>query len=192
MSESSQQLEENKRVAWSLFEALRDRRFQDAIDVLDPEGIWWNCVSPPYVAQTMKAFRAELRVMERGLVDNPLAFVLDHIIAEGDEVGMEFHQDGELADGRSNEMGYAVFVRIQNRKIVELREHADTEYGARLYADFFASEDNAMLAAWREILEHEEGVRPDEVVSDYLRGEFAQAQLRDNGERQTAGQHPGR
>jgi hypothetical protein len=137
----------------------------------------------------MKAFRAELRVMERGLVDNPLAFVLDHIMAEGDEVAMEFHQEGKLSDGRPIEMGYAMFVRIRNGKIVELREHADTEYGARLYAEFFTSEGNPMLAAWREILEHEEDLRPDEVVWDYLRPGFDPARPPSLEASQTAGQH---
>jgi ketosteroid isomerase-like protein len=167
-----QQLEENKQIAWSLFEALRDGRFQDAIDVLDPEGIWWDYVNPPYIPQTMKAFRAELRVMERGLLDNPLAFVLDRAVAEGDTVALGLHQEGRLSSGRPIYLGYAIFVRIRDRKIVELHEHADTEHGARLYAEFFTSEDNPMLAAWRDILEHEEGLRPDEVVWDYLRPGF--------------------
>jgi uncharacterized protein len=168
-SDSADRLDENKRIAWSLFESLRDGRFQDAIDLLDPDGIWWNAASPPYLAQTMKAFRAELRVMERGFVDNPRAYVLDHVVAEGDEVAMEFHQEGTLSDGRPIDLAYAVFVRIRDGRIVEVREHADTEYGARLYAEFFDKGDNEMLRAWRQILEQEEQLAPDDVVAGYLK-----------------------
>jgi uncharacterized protein len=169
MGASVDPLAANKAIAWSLFEALRDGRFQDAIDLLDPDGVWFNAVSPPYVAQTMKAFRAQLRVMERGLLDNPCAFVLDHILAEGDEVAMEFHQEGTLKDGRPMDLAYAVFMRIRDGRIVELREHADTDYAARLYAEFFDGSDNAMMNAWREILEHEERPGPEDVVADYLK-----------------------
>jgi ketosteroid isomerase-like protein len=131
---ASQQRAANKRVATAFFTLLRDRSFSEALDLLDPEGDYWIGAGPPYETRSLKLFRAELRVIERGVNPTPLKFVIDNVVAEGDQVVVELHNEGVLADGQPYEMIYCFVFVIRDERIVSVRQYADTKYGVERHS----------------------------------------------------------
>lgn len=118
---------EAARTGLAFFAALRERRFGEALDLLDDAGTHWGA-SFPYNAHSMAGFKAKLAMVEQGIHDTPMDFVVVDVIARGDQVVMELRNDGRLPDGRLYEMVYCFILKVQDRRIVSIREYADTAY----------------------------------------------------------------
>lgn len=139
---------ENLVIAWSFFSALREGRFDDALDLLDDSGTHWGG-SFPYRDHPLAGFKAKLRLIEKGVHDTPMGFVLVDSVAQGDRVVLELRNDGKLPDGRPYEMVYCFILRIRDGRIVGIREYADTAYNRAVRPELYAK-DSPVYRALRD------------------------------------------
>jgi uncharacterized protein len=128
---------ENVEIAWSFFALLRDGRFDEALGLLDDSGTHWGG-SFPYNEHPLSGFKAKLRLVEQGVHDTPMGFVLVDSIAQGDRVVLELRNDGRLPDGRAYEMVYCVVLRVRDGRIVDIREYADTAYNRDVRPELYS------------------------------------------------------
>ncbi|MCX2931773.1 nuclear transport factor 2 family protein [Mycobacterium sp. CVI_P3] len=128
-----------KDVGLAFFAALRERRFGDAIDLLDDEGTHWGG-SFPYREHPMAGFKAKLRMVEQGIHDTPMDFVVVDCISAGDQVVLELRNEGTLADNRPYEMVYCFILRVQDGRIITMREYADTAYNRDMRPYLYSEE----------------------------------------------------
>jgi ketosteroid isomerase-like protein len=138
----------NARIAWSFFAALRDGRFNEALDLLDDSGTHWGG-SFPYQDHPLAGFKAKLRLVEQGVHDTPMGFILVDCIAQGDRVVLELRNDGMLPDGRPYEMVYCFILRIRDGRIASVREYADTAYNRDVRPEMY-SKQSAVYRALRD------------------------------------------
>lgn len=138
----------NARIAWSFFAALRDGRFDEALDLLDDSGTHWGG-SFPYREHPLAGFKAKLRLVEQGVHDTPMGFVLVDCIAQEDRVVLELRNDGKLPDGRAYEMVYCFILRIRDGRIASIREYADTAYNRDVRPGMY-SKQSAVYRALRD------------------------------------------
>lgn len=140
---------ENAAIAWSFFAALRAGRFDEALALLDDSGTHWGG-SFPYQDHSLAGFKAKLRLVEQGVHDTPMGFVLVDQIAQGDRVVLELRNDGKLPDGRPYEMVYCFILRIRAGRIVSIREYADTAYNRDVRPELY-SKRSPVYAALRDL-----------------------------------------
>jgi uncharacterized protein len=133
------QVEENKRIVSSVFLALREGRFDDAFALMDDEGVHRGG-SYPYEPHPLAHFKTKLRLVQEGVHDTPMGFVIENVVAEGDQVVLELTNDGTFPDGRSYDIVYCFVCRVRDGKVVSMVEYADTKYAADLRPEIFASE----------------------------------------------------
>lgn len=127
------------RVGLEFFTALRERRFDDALDLLDDDGTHWGG-SFPYREHPLAGFKAKLRMVEQGIHDTPMDFVVVDWIAEGDRVVLELRNEGKLVDGRAYEMAYCFILKVRGGVIVSVREYADTAYSRDMRPDLYSKQ----------------------------------------------------
>lgn len=141
-------LAENAKIAWSFFAALREGRFDEALDLLDDSGTHWGG-SFPYRDHPLAGFKAKLRLVQQGVHDTPMGFVLMDCIAHEDRVVLELRNDGKLPDGRPYEMVYCFILRIAGGRIASIREYADTAYNRDVRPELY-SKQSAVYRALRD------------------------------------------
>ena len=127
------------RIGLAFFAALRERRFDDALNLLDDDGTHWGA-SFPYREHSLAGFKAKLRMIEQGIHDTPMDFVVTDCIGEGDRVVMEVRNEGKLADGRPYEMVYCFILRVRAGRIVGVREYADTAYSRDMRPELYSKQ----------------------------------------------------
>jgi ketosteroid isomerase-like protein len=125
------------RTSLAFFAALRQRRFDDALNLLDDKGTHWGG-SFPYREHALAGFKAKLRMVEQGIHDTPMDFVVMDCIGEGDRVVLEVRNEGTLADGRPYEMAYCFILRVCDGRIVSVREYADTAYSRDMRPELYS------------------------------------------------------
>jgi ketosteroid isomerase-like protein len=125
----------NAKLVWSFYEILRERRFDDALELLDDDGIYFPAAGgPDYEEWPLSAWKARLRLLEEGVLKTPTGFVLVHAVTEGDWVYMEMRNDGEL-DGKPYGQIYSVLHHVSDGKIDVVRQYSDTAYANQLRPD---------------------------------------------------------
>jgi uncharacterized protein len=127
------------RIGLAFFAALRERRFDDALDLLDDAGTHWGG-SFPYREHPLAGFKAKLRMVEQGIHDTPMDFVVVDYLAEGGRVVVELRNDGKLPDGRPYEMVYCFILQVHNGRIVSVREYADTAYNRDMRPELYSKQ----------------------------------------------------
>jgi uncharacterized protein len=127
------------RIGSAFFAALRERRFDDALELLDDDGTHWGG-SFPYREHSLAGFKAKLRMVEQGIHDTPMDFVVVDCIGEGDRVVLELRNEGELGDGRPYEMVYCFILRVSDGRIVSVREYADTAYNRDMRPGLYSTQ----------------------------------------------------
>lgn len=130
---------EAARLGLAFFAALRERRFDDALELLDDDGTHWGG-SFPYREHSLAGFKAKLRMVEQGIHDTPMDFVVVDCVGEGDRVVLELRNEGKLADGRPYEMVYCFILTVRDGRIVSVREYADTAYGRDMRPDLYSKQ----------------------------------------------------
>jgi ketosteroid isomerase-like protein len=131
------QLEENKRIVSTVFLALREGRFDDAFALMDDGGVHRGGAYP-YEPHPLEHFKAKLRLVQEGVHDTPMGFVIGNVVAEGDQVVLELTNDGTFPDGRPYDIAYCFVCRVSGGKVVSMVEYADTKYAADLRPEIFA------------------------------------------------------
>jgi len=127
------------RISLVFFAALRERRFDDALDLLDDDGTHWGG-SFPYREHSLAGFKAKLRMVEQGIHNTPMDFVVVDCIGEGDRVVLELRNEGTLSDGRPYEMVYCFILKVRDGRIVSVREYADTAYNRDMRPDLYSKQ----------------------------------------------------
>jgi uncharacterized protein len=127
------------RIGLAFFAALRERRFDDALVLLDDDGTHWGG-SFPYREHSLAGFKAKLRMVEQGIHDTPMDFVVIDCIGEGDRAVLELRNEGKLADGRPYEMAYCFILAVRDGRIVSVREYADTAYNRDMRPELYSKE----------------------------------------------------
>jgi ketosteroid isomerase-like protein len=123
----------------AFFAALRERRFDDALELLDDDGTHWGG-SFPYREHSLAGFKAKLRMVEQGIHHTPMDFVLVNCVGEGDQVVLELRNEGKIADGRPYEMVYCFILRVRDGRIAGVREYADTAYGRAMRPELYSKQ----------------------------------------------------
>lgn len=127
------------RIGQAFFAALRERRFDDALDLLDDDGTHWGG-SFPYREHPLAGFKEKLRMVEQGIHDTPMDFVVMDCIGDGDRVVLELRNEGTLPDGRPYEMAYCFILKVHDGQIVSVREYADTAYSRDMRPDLHSKQ----------------------------------------------------
>ena len=127
------------RIGSAFFAALRERRFDDAFELLDDDGTHWGG-SFPYREHSLAGFKAKLRMVEQGIHDTPMDFVVVDYVGEGDKVVLELRNEGNLGDGRPYEMVYCFILRVRDGRIVSVREYADTAYSRDMRPELYSKQ----------------------------------------------------
>lgn len=123
----------------AFFAALRERRFDDALDLLDDDGTHWGG-SFPYREHSLAGFKAKLRMVQQGIHDTPMDFVVVDSLVDGDRVVIELRNDGRLPDGRLYEMVYCFILTVRDGRIVGVREYADTAYNRDMRPELYSKQ----------------------------------------------------
>ena len=127
------------RIGSAFFAALRERRFDEAFELLDDDGTHWGG-SFPYREHSLAGFKAKLRMVEQGIHDTPMDFVVVDYVGEGDKVVLELRNEGNLGDGRPYEMVYCFILRVRDGRIVSVREYADTAYSRDMRPELYSKQ----------------------------------------------------
>jgi ketosteroid isomerase-like protein len=127
------------RIGLAFFAALRERRFDDALDLLDDAGTHWGG-SFPYREHSLAGFKAKLRMVEQGIHDTPMDFVVMDYLGDGDRVVLELRNEGKLGDGRPYEMAYCFILQVRGGRIVSVREYADTAYNRVMRPELYSKQ----------------------------------------------------
>lgn len=127
-------LEHNKRVALSFYEAL-EAKDPVALDrVLAEDAELWVIGSTPASGSCGKSRFMELFAAMRHAIDGPMTIVVDAVTAEEDRVAVMAHGIMRTADGQDYNNTYHFFVRVRGDQVVEMREYMDTELLRRIFA----------------------------------------------------------
>ena len=88
----------------------------------------------------MAGFKAKLRMVEQGIHDTPMDFVVVDCVSEGNQVVLELRNGGQLPDGQPYEMVYCFILRVRDGRIVSMREYADTAYGREMRPELYSKQ----------------------------------------------------
>jgi uncharacterized protein len=123
--------EANKEVVARFVAALGAGDDAALAELLHPDATWWLPgrlpVSGRYVGRdaVVDGFLAQgLALYEPGT----LSFEVVRMIAEGDQVGVEWVASGRSAGGRDYRNHYNVAFTVRDRQVHEVREYCDTLY----------------------------------------------------------------
>src|SRR5271154_579645 len=116
-------------VSLAFFTALRERRFDDALQLLADDGTHWGG-SYPYREHSLAGFKAKLRLVEQGIHDTPMDFVVVDCLADGDRV---------VVEARNYEMVYCFIFRVSDGRITSVREYADTAYNRDMRPELYST-----------------------------------------------------
>jgi uncharacterized protein len=126
----------NAKLVWSFYAILRDRRFDEALELLDENGTYFPAAGgPDYEEWPLSAWKARLSLLEEGVLTTPTGFVLVHAVTEGDWVYLEMKNNGELPDGTPYRQIYSVLHHVKDGKIDVVRQYCDTAYAHQLRPD---------------------------------------------------------
>jgi uncharacterized protein len=124
-------IEENKRVARSLFERFDANDLAGALDLLADDVTWWMAGKPDHIpiagTHDKQRFAAVIgRMMSQ--LENGLRMTVTSAIAEGDEVALQVVSHGVLGNGRVYENEYHFAMTVRDGKIHAVREYLDTQH----------------------------------------------------------------
>jgi hypothetical protein len=124
-------IEENKRVASSLFERFTAGDIAGVMALMADDATWWIAGRPAKgtVSGTLgKDQVAKLFAFMTGALDGPLVMTVKSAIGEGDEVALEVESLGHLKNGRTYNQQYHFRIRLAAGKIAAVREYLDTQH----------------------------------------------------------------
>lgn len=124
--DSDAQLEENRRIARELFDALSrgdiatvDRLYADDFEI-------WTAGSMPFSGRHDKAYALGATDMILGAFPQGIAFTIDAMTTEGERIAIEAHSDGAHVSGTHYHNEYHFLLRIRDGQVVEFKEYMDT------------------------------------------------------------------
>lgn len=110
--------------AWSFWVQLNNGHIDEALDLLDDDGVYWVAQAGPRRDRNMAAMRKLFRrIAERF----PMQMTLLDAIETGDRVALEVESYVELPTGLYNNR-YVFIMTVRRGKIVEVHEYLDTNH----------------------------------------------------------------
>jgi hypothetical protein len=114
------------------------RRFESAFNSGDPEqvrrlfadDVTWTVTGGLPNSGTYVGIDAVMDDFLAGALPlfESLSFELTNVVADDDQVVVEWHADGKTVKGRDYEMDYVYVIGIRDDKLATVREYLDTEH----------------------------------------------------------------
>jgi ketosteroid isomerase-like protein len=141
--EKSMSLEENKKIAVTLFENMSSLKIDAVLDAFAHDGRWW-VLGGTYFGEllTKDQMRKSLRSMAIG-VPNGLNLKISRVIAEGDNVVVEADGNAPTAGGKTYANHYVWVLTIRDGKVLEGREFMDTLHVMETFGPVLRAKDKA-------------------------------------------------
>lgn len=116
-----------EQLAWSYFELCGQGKIEEALDLLDDEGSWWDVLTRDEVL--MKKHKA---IIAEALSIVPMTFELHSSTEKGDTAILEVESHAPLPDGDEYNNLYCFIVKVKDGKILTVREYNDTNHALHL------------------------------------------------------------
>ena len=121
--------EESKKVVLELLKIVNKGDLNGMLDLLAEDATWWILGNiPPLTGMKNKQEMLELLNMIGTIFPKGIRLIADHLIAEGDYVGVEAHSYGETAKGKIYQNKYHWKFEVREEKIHAVKEYTDTLY----------------------------------------------------------------
>jgi ketosteroid isomerase-like protein len=132
-------VEENKRIARELIEALARADTQAALDLYADDFELWTPGNLPFSGTHTRAEIAPLMDAVLGAFPGGLDFTITGMTAEADRVAVEVESRGEHASGELYRNRYHFLLLIRDGKIRRLKEYMDTLHAKEIFIDAAAA-----------------------------------------------------
>lgn len=121
-------LASNKALVSRFISLFSESRVDEAFALLSDDFYWYTWGSLPFSGRNDKAtVRAAADGLRDAFAIKP-AWVVDRMIAEGDEVAVQCHSDGQTRGGFHYRNNYHLAVTVRDELIVEILEYMDTQH----------------------------------------------------------------
>ncbi len=121
-------IERNKALVGRFIALFSESRVDEAFALLSDDFHWQTWGSLPFSGRSDKAtVRAAADGLRDAFAVKP-AWIVDHMIAEGDEVAVQCHTVGDTRGGFEYRNHYHLAVTIRDEQIVEILEYMDTQH----------------------------------------------------------------
>lgn len=128
-------VEENKRVARQLVEALTRADTKGALDLYADDFELWTPGNLPFSGVHRRDEIAALMEGVLGAFPEGLSFTITGMTAEGDRVAVEAESRGRHASGALYQNRYHFLLVIRDGKIHRLKEYMDTLHAREILVD---------------------------------------------------------
>ena len=115
-----------REVAWSFWRLVSDGRLDDALDVLDDRGTWWDIGRRGGVP--LSEMKETLRHGMGTMIRLQARFTLLDAIEDGDRVVLEMESCADLPNGQRYAQVYCVIETVADGKITSVREYFDNKH----------------------------------------------------------------
>jgi len=128
-------MQENKQLVQSFFEAGNRGDFDTCFGLIADDIVWTNIGSTRFSG----TYRGKEQVMSQlieplfGQLKAGIHSAVENLIAEGDIVVAQSKGTAETHDGRPYNNTYCQVIRLQEGRIVEVKEYFDTELVTRTF-----------------------------------------------------------
>lgn len=130
----------NKQRVRDFFAHFASNDIAGALDAMADDATWWIAGKPASLRaagehskqEIARIFYAMAAEMEKGL-----QMTVKNMIAEDDQVAVEFESRGELRNGRVYNQEYHILLTMRDGKIGAVREYLDTQH---VHATWFQRE----------------------------------------------------
>jgi uncharacterized protein len=122
-------LEATRGVAVAFLEHCFAGRMDEAIDLLAPDASWWVIGDPAKVKVSGLKDRPRIERMLanlRKVFPDGMQGVIDGVTAEGERVAIEARSTAKAANGAFYRNHYHFLLRVQDGRVVHVREYMDT------------------------------------------------------------------
>jgi ketosteroid isomerase-like protein len=128
--------QDNKQTVQNFCAHFKNAAVADLLDAMSEDAIWWIVGKPHLFPGAGTKSKADMERIWGNLfshMKDGLEMRVIGMVAEGDKVAAEIRSHADLKDGRVYENQYHMLFTLQQGKIVEVKEYADTLLIATLF-----------------------------------------------------------
>lgn len=113
-------------IAWRYWSLLGDGRIDDALALLDDDGVYWVNTFDDRDERPMRRMKVFFSRTMRAV---PMRFVCHDVLCDGDRVALELESFASTDLGSYNNR-YCFVMTVRAGRIVRINEYVDTRYAA--------------------------------------------------------------
>ena len=117
-----------ERIAWSFWALLGEGRVDDAVDLLDEDGVYWVSTFDARGERPMATMKDFFRKVIPAV---PMTFTKHDALVSGDRVALEVESFADTPLGVYNNR-YCFIMTVRNGRIVRVHEYVDTKHAAEV------------------------------------------------------------